>query len=121
MVLRSLLRSKIHRAVVTQANLDYIGSLTVDSSLLEAAGLREFELVHVANIETGARLETYLISGAAGSGIIGANGAAAQLLHIGDHIIIMAYAQVEEPLPEKWSPKILLLTEENKITEIINP
>jgi aspartate 1-decarboxylase len=115
---RTLLKSKIHRAVVTSADVDYEGSLTVDSTLLEAAGMREFELVQVADVENGARLETYLIAGPAGSGIVQPNGAAAQLIQPGDHIIIMTFAQVPEPLPEKWAPTILLVDEQNQIREI---
>lgn len=117
---RTLLNAKIHRAVVTSADLNYEGSLTVDSALLGAAGIREFELVQVVDVENGARLETYTISGAAGSGIIQANGAAARLLQPGDHIIIMTYAQVPEPLPAAWSPRIVLVDETNHIREIKN-
>lgn len=112
---RTLLKSKIHRAVVTSADLDYEGSLKVDIDLLNAAGMREFELVQVADVENGARLETYLIAGPAGSGVIQPNGAAAQLIHPGDHIIIMAFVQVEEPLPEKWTPTIVLVDEKNRV------
>src|SRR5512135_1163498 len=108
MVYRTLLKSKIHRAVVTSADMNYEGSLKVDASLMEAAGMREFELVQVADVENGERLETYLIRGPEGSGVVQANGAAARLLHPGDHLIIMAFAQVEEPLPEEWSPAIVL-------------
>ena len=115
---RTLLHSKIHRAVVTSADLSYEGSLTVDSVLLESAGMREFELVQVVDVENGARLETYLISGPAGSGIVQPNGAAARLLYPGDHVIIMAFAQVPAPLPEKWAPTIVLVDEQNHIREI---
>jgi aspartate 1-decarboxylase len=115
---RTLLRSKIHRAVVTSADINYEGSLTVDSSLLEAAGMHAFELVHVVDIENGARLETYLIPGEPGSGVIQPNGAAARLLSIKDHIIIMNYVQVLEPLPEKWQPTIVLVDENNHIQGI---
>ena len=115
---RTLLRSKIHRAVVTSADIDYEGSLTGESDLLEAAGMHAFELVQVVDIENGARLETYLIAGQPGSGIIQPNGAAARLLFPGDHIIIMNYVQVPEPLPEKWLPTIVLVNEQNHIQEI---
>ena len=115
---RTLLRSKIHRAVVTSADIDYEGSLTVDSALLEAAGMHAFELVQVVDIENGARLETYLIAGEAGSGVIQPNGAAARLLNPGDTIIIMSFVQVPEPLPEKWTPCIVLVDEMNRIQEI---
>jgi len=114
---RTLLKSKIHRAIVTSADLDYEGSLKVDADLLKAARMREFELVQVADVENGARLETYLIAGPAGSGVVQPNGAAAQLIHPGDHIIIMAFAQVPEPLPEEWTPIIVLVDEQNHIRE----
>jgi aspartate 1-decarboxylase len=118
MVFRSFLRGKIHRAVVTAADLLYVGSLTIDEALMEAAGLREFELVQIADVENGNRLETYVIKGERNSGGIGANGAAARLLEVGDHLIIMAWAQVSEPLPDEWKPRIVLVNEENKVTEI---
>ena len=118
-IYRTLLHSKIHRAVVTSADLSYEGSLKVDSILLEAAGMREYELVQVVDVENGARLETYLIAGESGSGIIKPNGAAARLLYPGDHVIIMAFSHVPEPLPEKWTPKIVLLDETNCIREIL--
>ena len=117
-MLRTLLNAKIHRAVVTSADLNYEGSLTVDAALLDAAGIREFELVQVVDVENGARLETYAIAAPHGSGTIQANGAAARLVQPGDHIIIMTYVQVPEPLPEDWSPKIVLLDEHNKIREV---
>ncbi len=117
-MLRSLLNAKIHRAVVTSADLNYEGSLTVDAQLLESAGIREFELVQVVDVENGARLETYTISGPAGSGVIQANGAAARLLSPGDHVIIMAFAQVSEPLPAEWLPNIVLVDEHNRIREV---
>jgi len=103
---------------VTSADINYEGSLTVDSTLLEAAGMHAFELVQVVDIENGARLETYLIAGEPDSGIIQPNGAAARLLSPGDHIIIMNYIQVPEPLPEKWLPTIVLVNEQNQIQEI---
>ena len=115
MVYRTLLRSKIHRAVVTTADIDYVGSLTIDKELMEAADLVEYEHIHIANVDNGARLETYVIEGPRGSGIIGANGAAARLVNIGDRIIIMSYSIVEEPIPVDWKPKILILNEKNEI------
>lgn len=115
---RKLLKAKIHRAVVTDADLNYDGSLTVDKALLDAAGICEFELVQVVDVESGARLETYAIAGEAGSGVIQANGAAARLVQTGDHIIIMNYALVEEPLPDKWNPCVVLVNEDNSIREI---
>src|SRR5690348_6838113 len=117
-MVRTLLHAKIHRAVVTGADINYEGSLTVAADLLEAAGIREFELVQVVDVENGARLETYTISGPAGSGVIQANGAAARLIQPGDHIIVMAYAQVAEPLPDEWLPNIVLVDEQNHIREV---
>ncbi|MBI4732432.1 MAG: aspartate 1-decarboxylase [Chloroflexi bacterium] len=115
---RTMLKSKIHRAVVTNADVGYEGSLTVDSTLLEAAGMREYELVQVADVENGARFETYLMSGPAGSGIIQANGAAARLVQPGDHVILMTYVQAAEPLPEPWTPIIVLVDEQNRVREV---
>ena len=115
---RTLLRSKIHRAVVTSADINYEGSLTVDSALLEAAGMVAFELVQVVDVENGARLETYLIPGEPGSGVIQPNGAAARQLFPGDHIIIMNFVQLPDPLPEKCQPTIVLVNEQNSIQEI---
>jgi aspartate 1-decarboxylase len=115
---RTLLRSKIHRAVVTAADLNYQGSLTVDAEMLKASCIREYELVQVVNIANGARLETYTIAGPAGSGIIQLNGAAARLAAVGDRVIIMAYAQVPEPLPEEWSPTIVHVDETNAIISV---
>ena len=114
---RTLLKAKTHRAIVTDADLNYDGSLTVDQSLLDAAGIREFELVHVVDVESGARLETYTIAGEPGSGVIQANGAAARLIQTGDHIIIMSYVQVKEPLPKEWHPTVILVDEKNNIRE----
>lgn len=115
---RTLLNAKIHRAVMTSADLNYEGSLTVDTILMEAAGMREFELVQVVDVESGSRFDTYLIAGPPGSGVIQANGAAARLVQPGDHVIIMSFVQVPEPLPETWSPKIVLVDEKNRIREI---
>jgi aspartate 1-decarboxylase len=118
MLYRTMLKAKIHRAVVTGADVNYEGSLTLDSALMEAAGLQEFEQVQVVDVENGARLETYLIAGEAGSGIVQANGAAARLLVPGDHIIIMAFVQASEPLPQHWTPTILQVDEHNRIERL---
>lgn len=115
---RFFLSAKIHRAIVTSADLHYDGSLTVDSLLLEASGMREFERVQVVDVENGARLETYVIAGEPGSGIIQMNGAAARLASVGDHVIIMAYAMAAEPLPEEWKPTVVLVDEKNRIREV---
>jgi len=116
---RKLLKAKIHRAVITQADLYYEGSLTVDKNLLDAADILEYEMVQVVDIDNGARLETYAIIGEAGSGEIKANGAAARLIHPGDRIIIMTYAHVPDPELAEWSPTILLMNEDNSIKEIL--
>jgi aspartate 1-decarboxylase len=115
---RTLLRSKIHRATVTGADPDYEGSITIDPDLIRAAGLAEYELVHVADITNGVRLETYVIAGEPGSGVICMNGAAARVVNVGDKVIIMAYGQSDEPLPSDWRPAIVLLDEKNRIREV---
>ena len=115
---RTLLRSKIHRATVTGAEPDYEGSITIDPDLIRAAGLAEYELVHVADITNGVRLETYVIAGEPGSGVICMNGAAARVVNIGDKVIIMAYGQADEPLPSDWRPAIVLVDENNRIREV---
>ena len=115
---RTLLRSKIHRATVTGADIHYEGSITINSDLMAAAGLAEYEMVQVADIDNGARLETYVMTGDAGSGIIRMNGAAARLVNAGDLVIIMAYALVDEPLPADWQPTIVLVDEKNRIREV---
>ena len=115
---RTLLRSKIHRATVTDANAEYEGSITVDSDLMKAAGLAEYELVHIADVTNGARLETYVMTGPAGSGMICMNGAAARVVNVGDKVILMAYGQAEEPLPAEWKPEIILVDGKNRIREV---
>jgi aspartate 1-decarboxylase len=117
---RKMLKAKIHRAVVTHADLQYEGSITIDANLLDASGIREFELVQVVDVENGARLETYVMTGEPGSGVIQMNGAAARLVGVGDHVIIMAYVLVAEPLPEDWRPAIILVGENNKIKKILD-
>jgi aspartate 1-decarboxylase len=113
-----LLVAKIHRARVTGADLNYIGSITIDANLMEAAGILPWEQVHVADITNGSRLETYVIPGKAGSGIIQLNGAAAHLVQPGDLVIIMAYAWMAEAEIAAHTPKVVLVDELNRITEI---
>jgi aspartate 1-decarboxylase len=117
-IYRTLMRGKIHRATVTSADLHYVGSITIDSALLEAADMLPFERVQVVDVNNGNRLETYALAGEAGSGVIQLNGAAAHLVNVGDLVIIMAYAQVEEPVPEGWQPTVVLVDERNAITEV---
>ena len=116
---RKLLKAKIHRAVVTEADLHYEGSLTVDKDLLDAADIREHEMVQVVDIDNGARLETYALIGEAGSREIKANGAAARLIHPGDRIIIMTYGYALDPELAHWQPKIILMNDDNSIKEIL--
>ena len=115
---RTFLFAKIHRATVTAANVHYVGSITIDCELLQASGIRAYERVQVVDVDNGERLETYAIAGPAGSGAIELNGAAARLVSIGDKVIIMAYAMVAEPLPESWSPVVLIMGEGNRIAEV---
>jgi len=115
---RTFLFAKIHRATVTGANTHYVGSITIDGELLAASGIRPYERVQVVDVDNGERLETYVIAGKAGSGAIELNGAAARLVQVGDKVIIMAYAQVPEPLPEDWMPTVLIMDEHNRIAEI---
>ncbi|OIV37334.1 aspartate 1-decarboxylase [Mangrovactinospora gilvigrisea] len=106
-MLRTMLKSKIHRATVTQADLHYVGSVTVDAGLMEAADLLPGELVHVLDITNGARLETYVIEGPRGSGVIGINGAAARLVQPGDLVILCAYAQMDDAEARTYAPRVV--------------
>ena len=117
-MLRTLMSAKIHRARVTQADVDYIGSITIDSTLMEAAGLVSSEQVHVVDIDNGARLVTYAIEGPAGSGIIGINGAAARLVHPGDLVIIIAYAQLDAEEMAGFEPKVVHVDGANRIRHV---
>ena len=104
-MLLTMLKGKIHRATVTQAEVDYVGSITIDQTLMDAAGIHEYERVQVADVERGTRLETYVISGEADSGIICLNGAAAHLVDVGDKVIIMCYAQMDEVEARSSKPR----------------
>ena len=116
----TMLKAKIHRATVTQAELDYVGSITVDSELLEKSGILEYEKVQVVDINNGNRFETYTIAGESGSGIICLNGAAARCVDVGDKIIIMAYADMTIEEAKSHSPKVIFVDENNKPTRITN-
>ncbi len=111
----TMLKAKIHRATVTQAELNYVGSITVDADLLDAAGILEYEAVQVVNINNGNRFLTYVIAGKHGSGVICLNGAAARQAQLGDKVIIMAYAQVEADEAKQMQPQVVLVDEQNKI------
>ncbi|KAA9154955.1 aspartate 1-decarboxylase [Amycolatopsis acidicola] len=112
---RTMLKSKIHRATVTQANLHYVGSVTVDRTLMEAADLLPGEQVSIVDIANGARLETYVIPGEPGSGVIGINGAAAHLVHPGDLVILISYAQMTNAEAAAFEPKIVFVDADNRI------
>lgn len=110
-----VLKSKIHRATITQADLNYIGSIAIDQDLIEAADLIENERVHIYNINNGERLDTYVILGERGSGIISLNGAAARKVAVGDKIIIVSYASMELEEAKAWKPTLLFPDDDNKI------
>lgn len=116
---RTLLGGKIHRATATQADLNYVGSITVDEDLLDAAGILVNEKVQIVNNNNGARLETYTIAGKRGSGVICLNGAAARLVQPGDVVIIMSYVLLSEPEISAHEPKVVLVDEANRIREVI--
>jgi aspartate 1-decarboxylase len=118
-IYREMCKSKIHGATVTQAELYYEGSITIDESLLEIADILPFEKVQVVNLNNGARFETYAIPGERNSGVICLNGPAARLGAIGDQIIIISYAQYPEELAQNHKPKVLILDKDNKIKQII--
>ena len=117
-MLRTMMKSKIHRATVTQADLHYVGSITIDADLLEAADLYPNEQVAIVNINNGARLETYTIAGPRGSGIIGINGAAARLVAPGDLVIIISYAQMTDAQARDYRPRIVHVDERNAIVRV---
>ena len=114
-MIRVMMKSKIHRATVTQADLHYVGSISIDSALMEAADLLEGEKVAIVDITNGARLETYVIPAPAGSGMIGINGAAAHLVHEGDLVIIISYAMLEDAEARRLKPRVVHVDEENRI------
>jgi len=115
---RVMLRAKLHRATVTEADLHYEGSCGIDSSLLEAADMREFEQIELYNINNGERFSTYAIPAPPGSGVISLNGAAARKAHVGDMLIICTYAPMSDDEAKTYKPKIVLLDEGNAIKEI---
>lgn len=114
----TMLKGKIHRATVKQAEVDYIGSITIDSELMEAAGILEYEKVQVADVNNGKRLETYVIAGEPGSGMICLNGAAAHYVEVGDKVIIMCYAQVDEREAARMKPRVVFVDDDNKASRI---
>jgi aspartate 1-decarboxylase len=117
-MLRTMLKSKIHRATVTQADLHYVGSVTVDLDLLEAADLLPGEQVAIVDVTNGARLETYVIPGERGSGVLGINGAAAHLVHPGDLVILISYGQLDDAECRAHRPRIVHVNASNEIIEL---
>ncbi|MGW7417751.1 aspartate 1-decarboxylase [Streptomyces sp. NPDC054863] len=115
---RIMLKSKIHRATVTEANLHYVGSVTVDRDLMDAADLLVGEQVHIVNVNNGARLETYVIEGERGSGVICLNGAAARLVAPGDIVIIIGYAGVDDAEARALEPKVVFVDEHNQVVKL---
>ena len=125
---RTMLKSKIHRATVTGSDLHYVGSITIDADLLEAADIREHEQVHVVDVDNGARFETYTIAGARGSGEIKINGAAARLVHTGDTVIVISYASYDERELDRYEPKVVhvkagtndIITVDDAVAELLS-
>jgi len=117
-MLFNMFKGKLHRATVTQAEINYVGSVTIDSELLEKSGILPGERVQIVNVNNGERFETYTIEGEPGSGVICINGAAARLAQVGDKVIIMAYALMDENEARTFKPKVLVLDDQNKIKNI---
>lgn len=116
----NVLKSKIHRATVVQAELNYVGSITVDEDLMDAAGIFEYEKVQIVDVDNGNRFETYVIAGERGSGMICLNGAAARMVREGDKVIIMCYAQMTPEEHKENRPKVVFVDDDNKISRISN-
>lgn len=114
------MKSKIHKATVTEANLNYVGSITIDRDLMDAADILENEKVQVVNNNNGARLETYVIPGAPGSGVICLNGAAARLVQVGDVVIIMTYALISSEEVAGHVPQVILVDDHNRVSDILS-
>ena len=117
---RIMMKSKLHRATVTEANLEYVGSITIDEDLMDAADIYPNEKVQIVNNNNGARFETYVIAGPRGSRVICLNGAAARLVHPGDKVIIISYGMIENKEARNHEPRIIILDEQNRITEMVN-
>ncbi|KZE55503.1 MULTISPECIES: aspartate 1-decarboxylase [Brevibacillus] len=116
---RTMMKAKIHRATVTEANLNYVGSITIDKNILDALDILPNEKVQIVNNNNGARLETYVIEGAPGSGVICLNGAAARLVQEGDIVIIIAYAMMTDEQARTYKPKVAIMDEKNRIKEML--
>lgn len=113
-----MLKSKIHRATVTEASLNYVGSITLDSDLLDASGILPYEKVLVVDVEAGTRLETYTIPGQAGSGIVCLNGPAARLVQVGDHVVIMSFCSLSQEEAKDHKPKVVFVDQNNQVSSI---
>ena len=114
----NMLKGKIHRATVKQAEVDYVGSITIDEDLMDAAGIIEYEKVQVADVTSGSRLETYVIAGERGSGMICLNGAAAHLVTVGDKVIIMCYCQMEAAEAKDFQPHVVFVDDDNHVSRV---
>ncbi|WP_160721303.1 aspartate 1-decarboxylase [Bacillus sp. USDA818B3_A] len=117
---RTMMNGKIHRATVTEANLNYVGSITIDEDIIDAVGMAANEKVQIVNNNNGARLETYIIPGKRGSGVICLNGAAARLVQVGDTVIIISYALVLEENIKNHKPKVAIMDENNRIKDLLH-
>jgi aspartate 1-decarboxylase len=115
---RTMLKSKLHRATITGSDLNYVGSITIDPDLLEAGDILESELVHVLDVDNGARFETYTIAGEPGSGEVKVNGAAARLVHSGDTVIVVSYAEYDEEELREYEPRVVHVDERNEIVDV---
>ncbi len=115
---RMIMKSKLHRATVTEANLQYVGSITIDEDLMDAADIYPHEKVQIVNNNNGARFETYVITGARGSGVICLNGAAARLVHPGDKVIIISYGTIDNKEARNFQPRVVFLDDNNRIAEL---
>lgn len=118
-MIRTMMNAKIHRATVTEANLNYVGSITIDTDIIEAVDILPNEKVQIVNNNNGARLETYVIPGPRGSGVICLNGAAARLVQPGDKVIIISYCQLTNEEAKRHQPKVAIMDEQNKIIEML--
>ncbi|RLQ95126.1 aspartate 1-decarboxylase [Falsibacillus albus] len=119
-MLRTMMNGKIHRATVTEANLNYVGSITIDEDILDAVDMTANEKVQIVNNNNGARFETYIIAGERGSGVICLNGAAARLVQVGDTVIIISYALVDKDEIKSHKPKVAVMNEKNEIIQMIS-
>ncbi|MBM7654894.1 aspartate 1-decarboxylase [Neobacillus cucumis] len=117
---RTMMNGKIHRATVTEANLNYVGSITIDEDIIDAVGMAANEKVQIVNNNNGARLETYIIPGKRGSGVICLNGAAARLVQVGDTVIIISYALIPEEKVTSHKPKVAIMDENNQIKDLLH-